>query len=306
MVGGVLRKYEIRRDRNSDPWGFKITTFDNHTFITGVFEHTPAAKAGVEISDVIVTIDNVPCENNSHDEICRVIQKANCHMTLVTRRPRNDEANKFEEITRHISIRRPSAAGDCVVPRYTGEVGDRCHSKPKKVLESNHFPVPKENGDIRKKASRKRRPKSITGLYDISVDESQNNLRRKTTQYEQKKHQSYMNAKRLGDRPTSGVVENGTMKHIHESEGVDDAKTELPKKKSNHLHKSKSEAEMIAMENYLSSTVIKQDEEKVEDPMPPFPSMSDLQRSLPAGKRRTLLLSTGRSLEDRIASLNDL
>lgn len=61
MSGVDLPKYELYREQSSDPWGFKITTYDNHTFITGVFEHTPAAKAGVRINDIIVTINRVPC-----------------------------------------------------------------------------------------------------------------------------------------------------------------------------------------------------------------------------------------------------
>lgn len=37
-------------------------------------------------------------ENITHDQICQVIQKANCQMTIVTRKPRSDEASKFNEI----------------------------------------------------------------------------------------------------------------------------------------------------------------------------------------------------------------
>lgn len=139
----------------------------------------------------------------------------------------------------------------------------------------------------------------MEGSSEINVDESQNNVSRKRTQYEQKKRQSCMDAKTPGDHPTGKVVKKGT-------EGIDNTKTEVHRKKSKHLYKSKSETDTTALENCRSSTVIQQEEEKVKDPKPPFPSMSDLQRSLPAGKRRTLLLSTGKSLEDRIASLNDL
>ncbi|KAL5969447.1 hypothetical protein TSMEX_002819 [Taenia solium] len=307
MGRGDLSKYELYKNQVSDQWGFKITTYDCHTFITGVFEHTPAAKAGVGINDVIVSINHVPCENISHDKICQVIQQANCHMVLVTRRPRSDEASEFVEITRNLAIREPNSTGDNGdAPKNYDEVKRRRQSKPKESLEDSHWPIARENGEDREKTSSKRRPKSMSELYEIKEDESKNNMRRKRTQYEQKKRQIYMDAKRPEDHLTNGVVEDGTIKHAHRSKGVDNTKTHLSKKKSKHLYKSKAETDMDTMENCRSSTVIQQEEEKVEDPKPPFPSMSDLQRSLPAGKRRTLLLSTGRSLEDRIASLNDL
>lgn len=61
MSVGELQKYKLWRARTSDAWGFKITTCDNKTFITGVYTDTPAEKAGVALNEIIVTINRTPC-----------------------------------------------------------------------------------------------------------------------------------------------------------------------------------------------------------------------------------------------------
>ncbi len=54
--------YELKRRHTTDPWGFKITTLDgNKTYITDIFENTPAFKAGVQINEIILSINQVPC-----------------------------------------------------------------------------------------------------------------------------------------------------------------------------------------------------------------------------------------------------
>uniref|UniRef100_A0A5K3EZN9 PDZ domain-containing protein n=1 Tax=Mesocestoides corti TaxID=53468 RepID=A0A5K3EZN9_MESCO len=92
-------KYKLYRKRTSDPWGFKITTLNNQTYITGVFEDTPASKAGVEINEIIVSINRVPCWDVSHDHIFHVIRKVDHSMVLVTRKPRSDEEQHADRLS---------------------------------------------------------------------------------------------------------------------------------------------------------------------------------------------------------------
>lgn len=62
MNSGEGTVYQLKRRQKTDPWGFKITTIDGEkTFITGVFENTPAAKAGVEIDEIILSVNNKSC-----------------------------------------------------------------------------------------------------------------------------------------------------------------------------------------------------------------------------------------------------
>lgn len=61
MTEGDLIKYKLWRARTCDPWGFKITTIDKKTYITAIFNDTPAEKAGVGLNEVMVTVNRVPC-----------------------------------------------------------------------------------------------------------------------------------------------------------------------------------------------------------------------------------------------------
>lgn len=61
MSEGELKKYKLKRVRSSDSWGFKITTCSNKTFITDVFDGTPAGNAGLGLNEIIVSINKVPC-----------------------------------------------------------------------------------------------------------------------------------------------------------------------------------------------------------------------------------------------------
>ena len=60
MTGYELTKYKLRRVHSSDEWGFKITTYDHQTYVTGVYPNTPAAKAGLKINEIIMTVNRVP------------------------------------------------------------------------------------------------------------------------------------------------------------------------------------------------------------------------------------------------------
>ncbi|VDM17179.1 unnamed protein product [Hydatigera taeniaeformis] len=267
MGGGDSSRYELYRGRGSDQWGFKITTLDNHTYITGVYECTPAAKAGLKINEIVVTINRVPCA---------LIYGVTDLLLAQTSPPKNSE-----------------------------DVENRHYSKPKKSSEKINSSPPKENVETREKSSSKHRSKSMTALYEINVEDSQTDVRRRRTKYEQKKRQSHRDSKMIEDRLNIEVPKNGTKNHAHLGKSVDRTESTSHRRESNNPYEP--EADMTQMENCRSSAVLQQQEaESVTEQNPPFPSMSDLQRSLPAGKRRTLLLNTGKSLEDRIASLNDL
>ncbi|KAH9284240.1 hypothetical protein ECG_02570 [Echinococcus granulosus] len=310
-MGGDLGRYELRRDRNSDRWGFKITTCGNLTYITGVYENTPAARAGVGLNTIMVKINGIPCENVSHDQICQAIQKADRYMTLVTRRPCSDDVGKVNENTRHMALKASNTAGDHEdMPKSTKEIENKQRLKFKKHSENDHPSQPKEREEVKEKTSSKHHSESVMPLHETNMDESRNNEKKKRTPQDQRRRRSSSDVKGSANRPTSGVVENETTRNVHRSEDVHRAESSLPKKKSKHLQKSKSEGDVVVVKTYRSSTVTQkkgeEGEAKVENPEPSFPSVYELQTSLPAGKRRTLLLSNGKSLEDRIASLNDL
>ncbi|VDN97135.1 unnamed protein product [Rodentolepis nana] len=95
-----LQKYNLWRSRTSDAWGFKITTVDSQTFITAVYNDTPAEKAGVALNDVIVTINKIPCYNMSHEYVYHVIRNVDHDMSLVTRKATPQDLQAVGDLTK--------------------------------------------------------------------------------------------------------------------------------------------------------------------------------------------------------------
>ncbi|EUB56584.1 hypothetical protein EGR_08550 [Echinococcus granulosus] len=180
-------------------------------------------------------------------------------------------------------------------PKSTKEIENKQRLKFKKHSENDHPSQPKEREEVKEKTSSKHHSESVMPLHETNMDESRNNEKKKRTPQDQRRRRSSSDVKGSANRPTSGVVENETTRNVHRSEDVHRAESSLPKKKSKHLQKSKSEGDVVVVKTYRSSTVTQkkgeEGEAKVENPEPSFPSVYELQTSLPAGKRRTLLLS---------------
>ncbi|KAM3175075.1 hypothetical protein ACTXT7_009259 [Hymenolepis weldensis] len=134
MSVGELQKYKLRRAQTSDAWGFKITTCDNKTFITGVYTGTPAEKAGVALNEIIVTINRTPCDKVPHEYVYHVIRKIDHNMSLVTRKATPEEV-QMSSSKENIETERKSKS------RETN--GELRHKDEEKREESN-FPNSKQ------------------------------------------------------------------------------------------------------------------------------------------------------------------
>ena len=118
-------------------------------------------------------------------------------------------------------------------------------------------------------------------------------------------------------RSVNGVMEKTSVVNNYEYKGrlgKEDgyqAKSESPKINSSPSVKSKSIVDINGTEDHFTDKVAVEGERKEKNDdvklrKPPYPSMMELRAQLPAGRRRTLLLSTNTTLDDRVADLNDL
>ncbi|VDL17797.1 unnamed protein product [Hymenolepis diminuta] len=144
MPVGELQKYKLWRARTSDAWGFKITTCDNKTFITGVYTDTPAEKAGVALNEIILTINRTPCDNVPHEYVYHVIRKIDNNMSLVTRKATPEEVQMVNVMARE--------------RYYEDGTADRDISSSKENIETERKPKSAEtNGELGHKDEEKRK-----------------------------------------------------------------------------------------------------------------------------------------------------
>ena len=74
------RLISITRSSNDQAYGFDLNTNDslNNNFVTNVFEHLPAYKAGLRNYDYIIEINNESIKNLKHEDIVeKILSKQN-------------------------------------------------------------------------------------------------------------------------------------------------------------------------------------------------------------------------------------
>ncbi|KAM7535124.1 hypothetical protein Aperf_G00000104617 [Anoplocephala perfoliata] len=414
MTGGDQINYKLWRAHTRDPWGFKITTIDNKTYITAVFDDTPAKKAGVGLNEVMLTINRVPCDNMSHDYVSHVISKVDHDMVLVTRKPTNAEAHYVAEITRDVPItvdgHSPSSKHNVKnkqKSKPTENKGDSGYKNEEKYVESfssnskrkdkapsvvvasesylskrrhlvedieldnddevkniklkhceethkvNSRTLPsdgvkKEIRDAAHKDNKGHERKSKTLDYK-EVNGGEREIKREKERpqsfgrgdgdynhREEKRRKNresrVMDSNKDGrtDKPAKGSEESRSphkepitervssvkVDKTDKSEPRREKKEALAKhksvaiadsdKKTHHLTKSKSSAELNSKGRNKTNHLDEDDSAAVKEMKKSFPSMVEIRSNLQAGKRRTLLLNNGDTFEKRVAMLNDL
>ncbi|KAL7060825.1 hypothetical protein AAHC03_010165 [Spirometra sp. Aus1] len=90
-------KYVLRRPNTDTLWGLIITTLDDSiTFVAEVYKKSPADQAGLKPNDVVLAINGESCENRTHEDICKVIEKSDLKLKIITRASTDDEKMALE------------------------------------------------------------------------------------------------------------------------------------------------------------------------------------------------------------------
>nr|VZI40558.1 unnamed protein product [Spirometra erinaceieuropaei] len=150
-------KYVLRRPNTDTLWGLIITTLDDSiTFVAEVYKKSPADQAGLKPNDVVLAINGESCENRTHEDICKVIEKSELKLKVLTRESTDDEkmALKNSQKNEH-KKNKPSEKVESHKAKKDGAKRPKSGEYEKEHSESHEK---KEEKSAREKAATSSRP----------------------------------------------------------------------------------------------------------------------------------------------------
>jgi carboxyl-terminal processing protease len=114
------REYDEMRQSTSGTYsgvGVDLSLTDSELHVRGVIDDSPAARAGILSSDVIVAIDSIPVDPEKLNEsVDRLRGKPGAHVLLAIRRPDAKQLLNFDLVRRKVQVH--SVKAEALEPGY--------------------------------------------------------------------------------------------------------------------------------------------------------------------------------------------